>query len=628
MNGKILLMGTFLFALLLIGGCGAVKKKDIPKSFSPDENIEVHLKLDEGSGALQFSARLFNNTVLEASPLGIVMADTEHHFSEQLKFVQHERKLIDERYVMVTGKQKERQNYCTESRYTFKNAKQESFTVVFRVFNEGISFRYELENKKETSVAKEMSAFNFKGLKALWSIDYQSGDENIFEKKMGTQTVQNKALSFPVLVESNSGNWMLASESDVSNFPLAGAMFNNDQLNLIYPGGKKGENVVGANFKSPWRILMMGKELSAIAQNSMVDHLARPSAISDISWVEAGVTSFPWWGDNLANSSPETLKKYIDLSATMGWGYIEFDVPLINSPAHAIDDWKTTPWVKDVVDYGLGKGVKCYGWDEFKNLDTPEKRQDIFGRYNQLGIVGCKVDFINDYSQRARRILEEIIKDAARYKLMLSFHGAQAPRGFARTYPHIMSYEAVKGSEYYLSINGAKGLTPYHNATLPFTRNVLGSMDYTPVAFSTPLRTTTMAHELALSVVFESGWQGMCDIPKAYLESPAKDFLSDLPATWDETKLLDGYPGEFCVMARRRGDTWYVGGISALDSKEFFIDLSHIISGTLKTTIYQDKAGVEDILETKDVLLKVDAPLKVSVKKNGGFAFVIPGKVD
>ncbi|MBU3025565.1 glycoside hydrolase family 97 protein [Zobellia galactanivorans] len=624
MNTRFLLMGTFLFALLVIGGCGAVKKTDIPKSFSPDGNIEVFLKLDEGSGALRFSARLFDNTVLEASPLGIIMADNEHRFSDQLEFVQHERKRIDERYVMVTGKQKERHNYCTESRYTFKNTKNETFTVVFRVFNEGISFRYELDNKKETSVTKEMSAFNFKGLKALWSIDYQSGDENIFEKKTGTQTVQNKALSFPVLVESNSGNWMLASESDVSNFPLAGAMFNNDQLNLIYPGGKKGENVVGANFKSPWRILMMGKELSAIAQNSMVDHLARPSAIPDISWVEAGVTSFPWWGDNLANSSPETLKKYIDLSATMGWGYIEFDVPLINSPAHAIDDWKTTPWVKDVVDYGLEKGVKCYGWDEFKNLDTPEKRKDIFGRYNQLGIVGCKVDFINDYSQRARRILEEIIKDAARYKLMLSFHGAQAPRGFARTYPHIMSYEAVKGSEYYLSINGAKGLTPYHNATLPFTRNVLGSMDYTPVAFSTPLRTTTMAHELALSVVFESGWQGMCDIPEAYLDSPGRKFLENLPAAWDETKLLAGYPGEYCVMARRKGDDWYVGGISAVGKREFSIDLSEIVSGPKEVIVYQDVLD-EDKLKLEKRQLTEKGNLKVALKKNGGFTLVLEG---
>jgi alpha-glucosidase len=304
----------------------------------------------------------------------------------------------------------------------------------------------------------------------------------------------------------------------------------------------------------------------------------------------------------------------------MNWRYLEFDIPLIGSPGMAAEKWKSVDWIKDVVDYGLSKGVLCYGWDDLKNLNTSEKRTDIFSKYNEFGVRGIKVDFVNSYTQKARKLVEEVIEEAAKYKLMVSFHGAQSPRGFARTYPHVITFEAVKGSEYYLEINGGKGIPPSHNCTLPFTRNVLGSMDYTPVAFSSKVRTTTMAHELALSVIFESGWQGICDVPEAYLNSIALSFLSKLEATWDETIFLGGYPGEYCCIARRKGDNWFIAGINAGGERKVSLQLPFIDAKKVK--VYTDIKNEHSKLQILNANISEEKTFEITMNKNGGFTFI------
>ncbi len=184
-----------------------------------------------------------------------------------------------------------------------------------------------------------------------------------------------------------------------------------------------------------------------------------------------------------------------------------------------------------------------------------------------------------------------------------------------------MTFEAVKGSEYYLEINGGLGLTASHNCTLPFTRNVLGSMDYTPVAFSSEIRETTMAHELALSIIFESGWQGICDVPKAYLNSIAKPFLSQLNSTWDETKLLAGYPGEYCCMARCNGNKWFVAGINAGESRTVSLKLPISVNKTVQ--VYTDVKDNKNELRITELTISPENPIEITMDKNGGFAFIL-----
>jgi len=329
---------------------------------------------------------------------------------------------------------------------------------------------------------------------------------------------------------------------------------------------------------------------------------------------------FPWWGNNFANGDTVALKEYIDLASEMNWSFVEFDVSLIGSPSYAIDKWKTTPWVKRIVEYAASKGVSVYGWDERRNLNTPEKRADIFGRYRDLGIKGIKIDFINSTNQEAMAFREACLSDALKHHLLVSFHGDYPPRGERRTYPNLMTQEGIKGSEYY--IFNWQPPTPEHNCTVAFTRNVIGSMDYTPVAFSTPNRTTSYAHELALSVVVESGWLVMCDKPEFYLNSPAKDFLSKLVSPWDETKFLDGYPGQYFCIARRHNSDWFIAGINAGDERTVEIE-TDFLKKDQTVKLYCDGNDDFNNCEVKDVAVSTTKPLTVTMAKKGGFAIYI-----
>lgn len=590
------------------------------KITSPNGMLNVKVNTNE-EGSVSFSVVLNGESIVENSPLGIVLEGEDFDFAQGLIETNTSQGVIDEEYTMLVGKQLQRRNNCTEWICSFKNERGELMDIVFRVFNDAVAYSYRVHNKTESSVVNELSGFNFAAIKNTWSIPYSSGDERFFTKRAIGAELEAKNLSFPVLIETESGKWAFISESDVSNYPLSSGQFTGQQINYVFSTEDIAKNRVEPNFVSPWRVMILGEKLDAVVESCVIDHLAPPTQMTDLLWIEPGVTSFPWWGNNLANSYADTLKKYYDLSAEMGWKYVEFDVPLIGSPGKAVDDWKCTDWIKSVVDYGIEKGVLTYGWDDLKNLNTAEKRKDIFTKYNKFGIRGIKVDFVNSYSQRTRQVVEELIQDAANYKLMLSFHGAQSPRGFARTYPHIMTFEAVKGAEYYLSINGAQGMKANHNCTLPFTRNVLGSMDYTPVAFSTDLRETTMAHELALSIIFESGWQGICDVPEAYLNSVAKPFLAQLHSTWDETKFLDGYPGEYCCLARRKGNKWYVAGINAGDAKTVALTLP--ISKEVHVKVYTDMLDDLNCLGVVESVILPNQPFQCAMKKNGGFAFIV-----
>ena len=607
---------VFIPLIIVLCSCDLYNDKNC---FSPDGNIEV--LIHNGEMNYEFSILLDGDTIVKNSSFGIALDEREFDFTGNIALLSIDKTQIDETYEMKVGKQLVRQNNFRQISIEFENEHKNSIVVVFRVYNDGVAFRYKMANQKKTSVTNETSEIRMTSISNIWSIPYSSSDERVFEKSTSTTDLKNTTLSFPVLIETKTNKWVLISESDVSDFPLSSGQLKGNSLNYVFSNDKIAANTVTENFVSPWRVMIIGEQLENIVESCLIDNLAPAAANGDYSWVKPGITSFPWWGDNLANSYPDTLKKYFDLSAQMNWRYIEFDIPLIGSPGMAAEKWKSVDWIKEVVDYGLSKGVLCYGWDDIKNLNTPKKRTQIFSKYNEFGVRGIKVDFVNSYTQKSRKLVEEVIQDAIKYELMISFHGAQSPRGFARTYPNVITFEAVKGSEYYLEINGGKGLPSTHNCTLPFTRNVLGSMDYTPVAFSSIIRTTTMAHELALSVVFESGWQGICDKPEAYLNSVAQPFLSNLHATWDETRFLEGYPGEYCCLARRKGNSWYVAGINAGEPRTVSLDLP--VSINQEVDVYTDIGDGLNSLGVAKTLVSKNKSFEITMQKNGGFAFIL-----
>ena len=617
MNMNILCKIVFLFSCFLF----------ILPGFSQEINRDSHsidLQLDS-HGSLFYSISYNGKKVIENSRLGVVMSNKEMDFSENLSFIKKETREVNETYYLPTGKQSKYRNVFEETSYTYQNKQGNILIVKCRKYDDGIAFRYVVENKGDMTITQETTHFKIPGETVSWMMDYLPNYENFYPERL-LDTIQHEELSFPALLKIEKV-WMLLTEASVYNQPATHLYKtgNGNELKIVHP---QKSFTVSDQWKSPWRTFIMGKDLATIVESVMVENLNPPSEIEDLGWIKPGVAVFPWWGDYLANSSIETLKEYVDLAAEMNWEWIEFDVSLVGSPWRTSKLWETTDWLPEFTKYAKSKGIKVYGWDEINVLNTPEGRKHVYSRYQELGIDGIKIDYIDTDEAYAMKFRNEALKDAAKYKFMVSFHGETMPRGQRRKWPNVMTLEGVRGAEYY-TFEDSEPPNPTHNVTLPFTRNVVGPMDYTPVTFTireeNP-RITTYAHELALPIIFESGWTVMADRPKAYLNSPAKEMLQQIEVAWDETKFIDGYPGEFICLARRKGDKWYLAAINANEERTLRIPLDFIQKGEYSITLYEDnpEKPLTDI-KIRKMQVNKDDVITVKLNKNGGFSTIIPG---
>ena len=608
---------------------------------SPDNKIRVEVETQNDS--LRYSVYIENKQVIVKSKLGISLKSADNHFIDKLQIISDSTAKINETYTTKTGKSTQHEVNANVLNLKIKNSAGQFMNLVFRAMNNGVGFKYKLNNAKNDTVAEELSEFLFPAKTQAWIQKYTCDNEQFYTNRL-VDTMKITAYLMPALFKTTDNNWCLISESgnDASYAACQLALSKKAGLQILLPVQKfwndhpqKGTwEVLAANEKplifvapkmqTPWRVLILGNNLAPIVESNVAEDLSEPSKIADTTWIKPGVAAFPWWGDNEANDNPASLKKYIDLAAEMHWKYVEFDIGLLgNHGGYATNMWRDIKYIPEIMNYANSKGIAVYGWDERKYLDTPEKRADIFGIYQKWGVKGIKIDFLNSDKQEAMKFRIDALTDAAKYNLLVSFHGDITPRGLQRTYPNFVTQEGVRGSEYYLFAHDGEQPNPVHNCSLPFTRNVVGSMDYTPVAFSTKRRTSTYAHELALSVIVESGWLCMCDKPEMYLNSPAKEFLQQLVSVWDEIKFIDGYPGQFICLARRKGNDWYVAGISAKNASEIALNLGFIRDGDFKITLYADGENSMNELKVNELAINNKQPLKIEVAKNGGFAFII-----
>ena len=609
-----------LVALIILLGVSCTNTLTVK---SPDKNNRITLELDD-NGTLFYSVQSCGINVIGRSLMGMEIIDSTLNFNANLTFVKVEEIEIDETYVLPTGKTSVYRNNASESVFIFKNRDNRILQIICRAYNDGVAFRYVVEHPDEITITKENTRFILPQNTMSWMMDHASHYENFYQERL-LDTIGDKPLSFPALMHIDNTLWMLLTEASVYDQP-ATHLKKADNGNELFIELPEAHYSVTSKWESPWRTFMLGTKLATIVESVMVENLNPPSTISDMSWIEPGVTVFPWWGNYLANSYIDTLKMYVDLAAEMNWEWIEFDVSLVGSAFRTSKLWEKTEWLPEFTAYAKSKGINVYGWDEIEVLKTPEGREYIYGKYLDLGIKGIKIDFINSDKQYAMRFRNDAMNDAGRKRLMVSFHGETLPRGQRRTYPHTLTLEAVRGAEYY-TFNGGFPPTPEHNCTLPFTRNVVGSMDYTPVTFTirpeNP-RTTTYAHELALAVIFESGWMVMADRPQAYLNSPAKDILKKMEAAWDETRFIDGYPGDFVCLARRKADKWFIAAVNAGNERTVDIPLNFIREGDYSIVIYEDKPGEEMTnLRIRNKAVTSRDTLVISMMANGGFCSLI-----
>ena len=523
------------------------------------------------------------------------------------------------RYEMLAGKQLQCSNRLNE----YSVALSKTLTLRVRLYDDGLAFRYEMNGLTRQPLPQEQTAYRIADGTRRWMMPWSDGYEGFYP----LATTSNKGRwGFPALLEPQDGVFVLLTEANIERRQSAASMHSEGEIFRIVPD--QNDLKVPGKWHSPWRVAIVGS-LSDVVESTLVTDVSEPHRIGDTSWIQPGVVSWVYWAYNHGSNDYNIIKKYVDMAATLHLPYV-----LIDAEWDEMKDGKT---IEDAVRYANSQGVKpmiwynsTTGWIDGApgpkyRLNKAEDREREFAWCERIGVAGVKIDFFAGDTQANLDYCIDLMESTARHHLLVNFHGATIPRGWQRTYPNLLSTEAVYGAEWYNNVGSFTNRAAAHNATLPFTRNVIGPMDYTPCAFSDSQHPhiTTHAHELALTVLFESGLQHLADRPESFLSQPqaVQDFLSKLPAVWDETRLVSGYPGETVVIARRSGKTWYVAGINGTEQARDIdlADLGKIVGKKRQADCFLDA----DIDRDWQLASETPLPKAVHCRARGGFVLVV-----
>lgn len=634
----------YLLLSLFIATSFTINAQEI---ISPNKKIKLIVSSkktsDENSfGQVGFKVMYKNKSgyvdVISNSPLGIARNDQQ--FTDNLQFIsESESKVVNEKYEMISGKKKWCDNVGTEKVFRYINPNKEPLNIVFRVYNDGVAFRYEFTGKSDSLVAiiDETTTYTIPSGTNRWVQSYTDSYEDFFPfSDTGKRDDNKQEWGFPALFKVNNNPvWVLISEANITENNCAAKLSNlknPNEYKVTYASPRDNFRQTGVKtmlpWNSQWHNLIIG-QLSDIAESTLITDVSEPNALKETSWIKPGAVSWIYWAYNRGSKDYQKVVEYTDLAVEMKWPYVLIDW-----------EWDVMTNGGDIiaaVNYAKSKGIKPLMWynsgtawlDPTPNdrMITVEKRDKELAWLKKIGVYGIKVDFFAGDQQDMMKYYLDILKDAAKYQIMVNFHGATIPRGWARTYPNLMTTEAVYGAEWYNNKPVLTSKAAEHNTTLPFTRNVIGSMDYTPVTFSDSQHphSTSYGHELALSVVFESGFQHFADRPEAYYNLPhePKEFLKNVPVSWDNTKLIDGYPGEKVIMARKKGNKWYLGGLNGKDIEQTLkVNFNFPEKGNFNLKLIKD--GENDKSFSIEVIkVKKGDVLNVVCLPRGGFVAVL-----
>jgi len=511
------------------------------------------------------------------------------------------------------------------------------FSVVFRAYDDGVAYRF-LTNRKdsfriENEEASVQFSKNHKGWFAYaqdprmkWD-QFQTSFEGLYNEISISQIPKDTLAFLPVLVELGDGKKLAVLESDLQNYP--GMYLQKNSGNSLtgrfapYPvketiGGHNRFNMIVTERASymaklpgrsemPWRVFIISVKDHELLNSDMVYRLAAPPADHDHTWIRPGKVAWDWWNDwNIsgvdfkAGINTATYKHYIDFAAANGLEYI-----IMDEGWSAIDDlFKINTSIKldEIISYGKTKDVGVILWATWRAVDA--QMEKAFPHYQAKGVKGFKIDFLDRDDQPMVASTYAIAKKAAEHHLLINYHGMFKPAGIQRTYPNVVNFEGVKGLE------NAKWApsddVPRYDVSIPFIRMLAGPMDYTPGAMrnankwnfrpvhSMPMSQGTRAHQVAMYVVYEAPLQMLADNPTAYRKEQATtDFISKIPTVFDETVALDGKVGEFVVMARRKGDDWFIAAMSNWDGRTVSVDLSFLPEEEFEAQIFSDGVNAD-----------------------------------
>ncbi|GGP54515.1 glycoside hydrolase family 97 catalytic domain-containing protein [Saccharothrix coeruleofusca] len=558
-------------------------------------SLSAQVALDPADGTVTFAATRDGRQVLAPAPVGL--RTTRADLTRGLRPIGRRDRVVTERYAMTTGKRLQRSSRMTESTLSFQDEHGERLDLVVRVAADGVAYRYSTPGP--VTVTGEASAFALPPDAPAWLLPYNAWYE---ANRVRTTAAATGEFGYPSLFRVGQDH-VLLTESDVDG-RYSGSRLRHTEGSPLHEVVLADQRITSPGpLRTPWRTAIIG-DPATLGESTLVDDLAPPAKFTDTSWIAPGKVAWSWLSEHSSPGDFERQKQYVDFAARNGWQYT------------LVDEGWSAQWVPELIRYARARGVQILLWFRWTDLDTPEERDSVLPQVKQWGARGVKLDFMESDSQARYQWYDAVLAKTAELRLMVNFHGSTIPHGLARTWPHVMTMEAVRGAENYPPAA--------NNPVQFFTRNVAGSMDYTPVSLEVGNREASIAHEVALPVVYESGWTHFADKPEAYQRHPrALRYLNQLPTTWDRTEVLTGDPDTHAVVARRNADRWFIGGISAGEARTLRAPLNFLDGGRwLVEVIRDDPAHTRGDVQRDTHLLHPWQTLTVDVRANGGFAAI------
>ncbi len=554
-------------------------------------------------------------------------------------------------------------NECNEMLVSFSG----SYAVRFRAYDEGMAYRFETSLGKELVVDNETLSMHCGGNYTAYFPEeesLQSHYERTYQVKPFSSIGEGSFCSLPLLLMTGEGSLVLLTEADLYDYP---AMFMEkkgddfaakfprvvlESVPVAGPGGDRSENITreadyiartNGTRTFPWRVFMVAEKAADLVENDMVMKLSSPLALDDPAWIRPGKVAWDWWNalniygvDFESGINNNTYKYYIDFAAEYGLEYIILDEGWSETTTSIMACAKDID-VMELVEYGRTRNVGVILWVLWKPLDMDMEK--ILDLYQEWGVKGIKVDFMQRADQYMVNYYERVAMEAARREMLVDFHGAFKPAGLRRAYPNVINYEGLKGME---CCKWSADITPEHDLILPFTRMIAGPMDFTPGAmdnataenfvprFTQPMSQGTRCHQVAMYILYAGPLQMLSDTPSNYYrERETTEFIARIPTTWDETKVLHAAVGDYLVLARRKGSIWYVGAMTDWSAREFEIDLSFLPQGNYDMEMMEDgiNAGkMSQDYQKRKWQAESSQKISINLAPGGGWAAIITAR--
>jgi alpha-glucosidase len=635
---------------------------------SPDGRIRVQLGVNEDH-PFSYSIYKAGQLLLSPSEISLEFRD-QPAFGGDLIIEFLAASSNDESWEPLWGKTSLARNHYNEYVFRLSEIKPEARSLdwIIRVYDDGVAFRYVFPaggGFGEFRLTGESTFFTLDPSCRVWATNhgqYYSSQEHGYDERLAGEIGPDELIGCPLLVEAVDSSWLAITEADLTDW--AGLYFKaqgdtpgrlvSSLAPLKRDPGVKVEGKVPA--LSPWRVIMVGEDLGDLIESNLLGNLNDPVEYGDVDWIEPGLSAWDrWWSGDYApgadfevGMNTATMKYFVDLADEMDWEYmivdwgwygqafIQQDGQQIPNPGVDITKPIEEVDVKEIIRYAGERDVKIILWVLSMHLDLQMK--EALAAYEDWGAAGIKVDFMDSDDQDMVRWYHQLAREAAKHHLVIDFHGAYKPTGVSRTLPNLITREGVLGNEY---TKWSDLVTPRHTVVLPYTRGLLGEMDFTPGGFHhihqedfvavggdapNPYVMGTRCHQLAMLVVYESAFGVLCDSPDNYRDQPGIDFLKLVPSTWDETRYISGYPGESIVMARRSGVQWFVGGMTNEDQREVSFPLDFLEDGSHALTLWKDAADTDLYparLVKEHMEVQSGDPFTVHMEKAGGFVLIL-----